>query len=664
MDCGTTDAGSGPGDGDGDGSTAATAPPTMRRLTRAEYDNTLRDLLGDTSHPSRSFSPDPIAYLFQNNAEAQTLARLDVERYLSATETVVETAWTRRSTPPTSFAITRFDGAMNTAPPDAAAGFAWQVDIGHPATVPLQVTVPGQVAFSLRLKLTAPAVGPLDFVISQDGAILATVDVSGASAQAIDAQVVLPVTWDANNSASLLFTVDPRAGTYPGQVLFSVGNAVVPYLRDDQRLAACDPAAIGVQACARSILTPFATRAWRRPATPAEIDPLIGLVDTMAAGDTFDDVMKLALEAVLLSPRFLFLTETDPDPNATAPHPITAYELAARLSYFLWSSLPDRALSDAADSGRILAPQEIAAQVHRMVADVRFQGFIDNFAGYWLSFTPIAAISDSAAARDLGVPLDLTYASMRTESARFTTQVFQSNLPLSEVLSADYTYIDTHLAELYGLPQVPLGFQRTSLVGVPRRGILTQGSVLTATSPVAQVTEPTIRGKFILGRLFCQDPPPPPADVIIDNFAMNQPLSGGQSLRQRLDAHRANPDCASCHASMDPLGFAFENYDTQGRWRSQAYGLPVDATGSVAGLGAFGNALDLIALVNRDGRVAPCVARQVMTYALGNGPLDADADGITAVAHGFDAAHHGMLDLIVLVATSPRFATRTPTGTH
>ncbi|MBI5512299.1 MAG: DUF1592 domain-containing protein [Deltaproteobacteria bacterium] len=623
--------------------------PGFRRLTTLEYDNTLRDLLGDTSRPSRGFSRDPVAYLFTTNAEAQRVSPVDLERWMDAAEAVIERAWTLRDQDPAPVAVGDFRGARVEAP-----GFpgdeAFRLTPDRPLGLRLG-RARGPSALSLRVR--APEGQRLE--VSQHGEALAFVSTPGPlSSVATVTAVVHPdeaLSLPDGRSELVLSLVGEAP---PEGVLVAVDVAVAPFLRDDQRLPRCAMDPVGADTCARRVLEGFAPRAWRRPVAPGELDALLGLYTTHREAEGPEAALKLALQAVLLSPRFTFLAEP---PEASRPDaPLSAYELASRLSYFLWSSVPDETLLEAARSGRLREPSELEAQTRRMVADWRFQGFLRGFAGHWLAFEGLRAED----------PTSKLFPELRVsavgETTRFAAELFRADRPLGELLSADHAWVDGTLGAHYQLPvtEDSVGFRRTPLTGSPRRGLLTQASYLAVTSTVPTTTQPTLRGLYILARLLCDAPDPPPANANFDSFAMAADM--GPSLRRALEQHRQRPECAGCHRAMDPLGFAFERYDTLGRYRQEVPGGPPDTSGEVEGVGRFRDALELSGLLQGHPRLTPCLTQHLLTYALGRNVADSDPAAVQAIARANAANAGRLLDLLVRVVTSPAFARRAPGG--
>jgi hypothetical protein len=427
---------------------------------------------------------------------------------------------------------------------------------------------------------------------------------------------------------------------------------------------------------ARAILADFTRRAWRGPVAPVELDRLMKLYDlARAQGDTFEGGVKLAMKAVLVSPHFLFLGEprtavaatgpagrpepAGPDTGAVyaAPVPLDEHTLASRLSYFLWSSQPDDELLDLADRGRLHA--NFTAQVRRMLASPKARALVDNFAGQWLQFRSLETFQpDKTLFPGFDPPLR---DAMQHETELFFEHIMRDDRSVFDFLTGNYTYVNGRLAKFYGLPGVEgEEFQRVSLDGTPRRGVLTQGSVLTLTSNPTR-TSPVKRGKWVLENLLGTPPPPPPPNVpALDDE--HRKLTG--TLRQQMEQHRANPACAACHARMDPIGFGLENFDATGAWRDQDAGVPIDASGQLVTGDKFAGAAGLAALLatKRRTEFLHCLADKMLTYALGRGTEYYDRPALDEIVRDMDRNNDRFSSLILAVAQSLPFQMRRSAG--
>ena len=418
------------------------------------------------------------------------------------------------------------------------------------------------------------------------------------------------------------------------------------------------PLAAGAEAiCARQILTTFARRAFRRPATGAEIDRLMALVDEARVGGSYDDGVKTALSAVLLSPHFIFREETSVAPGGAEPKALNAFELATRLSYFLWSTMPDEVLAASADSGKLTSdPAELGAQVERMLKDEKASTLTTHFAYTWLSLNRLKTVSfDPTVYPSFDEDLRTSAA---TETATFFSHLISDNLPLSNLIDADFTYANVRLGKHYGITVTGTGFSRVSLAGTPRAGILGQTSFLMGNAHPDR-SAPVLRGDWILSRILCSATPPPPDTV--DISTVNQPAPGG-SGRHILEEFTKDPSCQSCHQFLNPLGFAFENFDGIGAYRTMDNGVPVDATGTYPDGTNFKGAVELTKLMGKDPRYPGCVTSKLLTYGVGR-TFDGQSglDYAKAVAARAQAAQQSQWrSWIAMVAKSEAFRTNRP----
>ncbi|MGC2659836.1 MAG: DUF1592 domain-containing protein [Bryobacteraceae bacterium] len=368
--------------------------------------------------------------------------------------------------------------------------------------------------------------------------------------------------------------------------------------------------------CARTDLAHLAQLAYRRPVTAEEVKQLTRLVARARHdGLPFDQAMRIGVEAILCSPNFLFRIEHDPSPSDPTPHPIGDYELASRLSYFLWSSMPDAELFAAAEQHRLNTPQVLNAQVLRMLKDPRAAALVDNFAGQWLEFRNISLIHPDKKSFPAYTPA--LRKDMVTETRMFVQGIIQDDRSILDFIDGAYSYMNEDLAKFYGIQGVTgPEFRKVSLAGTERSGVLTQASVLTVTSYPTR-TSPVLRGKWILENFLNAPPPPPPPGV---GSLDTKGASVTGTMRQQMERHRADPLCAGCHTRMDPLGFALENYNAIGQWRDKEGAFPIDASGSMPNGTKFNGSSELKTyLKSKPEAFASCLTEKLMTYALGRG---------------------------------------------
>jgi hypothetical protein len=410
--------------------------------------------------------------------------------------------------------------------------------------------------------------------------------------------------------------------------------------------------------CARQILTAFARRAYRRPAATAEIDALMALVDKVRTGGTYEEGLRAALTAVLLSPHFLYKEETSIGVGAaTEAKPLSSFELATRLSYFLWSTMPDDALSASADAGKLAGDMsELSAQVDRMLKDPKAAALTTNFATQWLSIYRLDTVAPDT---DVYPSYDdaLRVAAQR-ETTTFVSHLISEDLPLSTLIDADFTYANARLGKHYGLSVTGDALVRVSLTGAPRAGLLTQTSFLMGNAHPHR-SSPVKRGDWILDRLLCAATPPPPSNVEIPELP---PANAGISGRQFLEQHRKDPLCASCHNVIDPVGLGLENFDAIGAYRTVDSGVQVDASGNYVGKGAFNGAVELARLVAQDPRFPSCVTKQFLTYGVGRSfSSTAALTYVKALSeHAVAAQQTTWRSWIAMIATSEALRTNWP----
>ncbi|AKF04796.1 DUF1592 domain-containing protein [Sandaracinus amylolyticus] len=425
-----------------------------------------------------------------------------------------------------------------------------------------------------------------------------------------------------------------------------------------ERMLTCD-VATGGESCARTILTTFTRRAWRRPATDAEITRLLSVHEiAQMHGDGWPEGVRLALIATLISPHFLYRVELD-DPAVDGPERVSDYELASRLSYFLWASAPDDELLDLAADGVLHDEATLRAQAERMLDDARARSLVDDFAGQWL-YTRLIPDHDA----DDGTFPDWTPELARSaqgEMERFFAAFLEEDRPVEDMLTASFGFVDDRLAAHYGV-EIPegttrdeQGFARVMLPDTRSAGLLSRAGVLAVTSQPNR-TSPVKRGVWVLEQILCSPPPPPPPGV--EGLEATEPREG-ETLRERFERHRSDPVCASCHSVMDPIGFGLERYDAIGRYRETDNDGTIDDSGLLPGFGEFTGASELGAMISSDPRFPRCVTRQMMTYALGRGVEHRSDEAWVDMLTEDMLANGGTLRALILeIVTSPPFRMR------
>ncbi|HXK20836.1 MAG TPA: DUF1592 domain-containing protein, partial [Polyangiaceae bacterium] len=418
--------------------------------------------------------------------------------------------------------------------------------------------------------------------------------------------------------------------------------------------------AAGDDACAKQFIADFGLRALRHPLTDADNTTYFKLFTAGKMGGTFADGIELVIEGMLQSADFLYRVEqSDPTAPADAVVPVNDYEMATRLSYFFWGTMPDKTLFDAAAAKKLTAPADIQAQVTRLLADPKAKAAVAQFHGEWLSTGQVSSVEKDAAMFPEFTPA--IRAAMRQEVETFVDQVFWTDGKVETLFSAPYSYLNQDLATFYGAPAPTAdGFQKVMLDPTQRAGIATQGALLTSFAKRNQ-SSPVLRGKFVREQFFCQKLPDPPANLVI----VAPEVTPGSTTRQRFAQHEKDPTCAACHKLMDGLGLGFEAYDPIGRWRTQDQGLPVDSSGTIVSTdvdGTFVGGAALAAKLAQSGEVRACVVKQWFRYANGRQEIDADSCTLQNLNTQFDSGGHDMRDLRVKIALSDAFRFRSLHG--
>ena len=421
----------------------------------------------------------------------------------------------------------------------------------------------------------------------------------------------------------------------------------------------CYPSeATAEEPCAEEILSSLARRAFRRPVVDNDVQPLLSLYREGRNEGSFETGIQFALRGILIDPEFLFRVERDP----AGAVPATAYrlsdvELASRLSFFLWSSIPDDELLDVAARGELRAPAMLEEQVTRMLRDTRSDALVDNFFGQWLLLRNMRTVApDTEAFLDFDENLR---EAMERETALFVESQVRDDRSVLDLLRADYTFLNERLARHYGIPKVYGNhFRRVAVDGRGRGGLLGQGSILTVTS-YPNRTSPTKRGLWVLENLLGSPPPPPPPNVPALSDADQSHEGRSLSMRERMEAHRTGPICASCHRRMDPLGFSLENFDGIGAWRSTEGGTPIDASSTLpdgAGFEGPSGLRDL--LLGREERFAETVTEKLLTYALGRGVEYYDAPAVREITSAAATSDYRWSSVILGIVESTPFQMR------
>jgi len=455
---------------------------------------------------------------------------------------------------------------------------------------------------------------------------------------------------------ALAFTNNADAQSVSGLLIEGYENAAIALATaataDLPRLLGCDPAARGEEVCVREFLPRFGRRAFRRPLDAGEVDRLLAFYTASKQTDDFATAVRMTVQAMLQMPSFLYRVESNGAQTVGKPG---AYEMASRLSYLLWSSMPDAPLLDAAGSGGLDTAAGVLQQARRLLADPRSGRAVHSFFGQWLDLDRIAKAEKDATLFPR-FTADVRRL-LRTETTLFTDDVVFGGRGMSDLLLGSYTFMNKDLAAFYGKPG-PTGaaFEKVALDPARQAGILTQAGLLAATAKVNQ-TSPVARGLFVRERLLCNPPPPPPANVNATPPAPDPTLT----TRERFARHRADAACAGCHALMDPLGLGFEHFDGQGLWRDTDAGHAVDATGQITATtdinGPFDGAVDLARKLSSSADVEGCMVKQWFRFGYGRSEGDADQCTLQALGQAF----HGkdFQQLLLALTQSDTFLYRT-----
>ncbi len=662
---------------------------TFRRLNRSEYRNAIRDLLALNVDTNTLLPSDEASHGFDNVTVAD-LPPLLLERYVAAAEKISRLAVGRVGSQP--------DAVTIRIPPDLTQEehFA-DLPLGTRGGALIHHTFPvdGEYEVSVRLArdrnehiegLSRPH--ELELLVDRrrvglfeikpprprrsdhrnlDDHLRARVDVEAGrreiGATFLKLPSVLPVTQRQPYQAHFNFYRHPRIqpAVYSVSIIGPYASRGPGDTESRRRIFVCRPADGGSgEACAEDILRNLVANAYRRPAAALDLEgPLRFFRQAQAepgGSDAFEAGIERALAAVLVSPQFLFRIERDPPGlPAGTPYRISELELASRLSFFLWSSLPDVELRSAAVSGQLREPGGLERQVLRMLADPRSGSLVDNFAAQWLHLRNLESVKpDMRRFPDFD---DNLRQGFRQETELLLTSVIREDRSILDLLQPDYTFLNERLAKHYGIPHVyGSRFRRVALPeGSVRGGLLRHGSVLAVTS-YATRTSPVLRGKWILENILAMPPPPPPADV---PELEEVTVAGKLSVRERLAAHRADPACAGCHNPMDPLGFALENFDAVGRWRTHDGGVPIDASARLAD----GSDIDGVAgleqaLLRRPQLFAGALAEKLLTFALGRGAEPFDAAAIRQAVREAESSEYRFSSLILGIVRSVPFQMR------
>ncbi len=675
--------------------------PPIHRLNRVEYRNAIRDLLALEIDERALLPPDESGYGFDNIADVLSLSPVLLDRYMVAAEKISRLALGNPAIRPAvetySVPYTKWqDDRMSEDLPFGSRG-GLAVKHHFPLDGEYEIRLSLQRAYGNHIRGLQE---PNDVEVRLDRQWIAQFTIGGDGERAPWDGVSRPTLYEQTADADLHVRVDVKAGTRLLSAAFLEKRAVAegeldphpsvsslayardrnapmalgsieiggPYdgrIPDDtpsrRRVFVCDPSGRSeheADGCAEEILSTLARRAFRRPVVDSDVEPLLALYRAGRDEGGFDAGIEFALRGVLIDPEFLFRIERDP-PSAA---PATAYqlsdlELASRLSFFLWSSIPDDELLDLAVEGRLGSPGVLEQQVSRMMRDGRAAALLDNFFGQWLLSRNMRTASP-----DPQIFLDFDEnlrEAMERETQLFIESQLRDDRSVLDLLNADYTFLNERLARHYGVPNVYGNhFRRVAIGGHQRGGLLGQGSILTVTS-YPNRTSPTKRGLWVLEHLLGASPPPPPPEVPGLPDADHPEESRSLSMRERMELHRTSPVCASCHVQMDPLGFSLENYDGIGAWRAAEGGAPIDASGTLPHTGPFEGPSGLRGvLLGQEERFVETVTEKLLTYALGRGVEYYDAPAVRKIARDAADSDYRWSSVVLGIVESTPFQMR------
>jgi mono/diheme cytochrome c family protein len=671
---------------------------TLRRLNRTEYGNAVRDLLGLDIDVSKDLPADDTGYGFDNIADVLTVSPTLMDRYMSVADRISHLATGQASRTPVSndyklnkdqfenaFGIPSYnERASSDLPVDSRGGGSFKFYAPYDATYTIQLylnagtSTETEIDANNRYEVKVPL-----------KAGLRTIGASFPKRMALD-QVLIPRSIKGPRTGlpptveqipldvqvdglqvKELFVPTVANGPNVAQAFYQRDvmqiSVVGPYdvkgpgdTASRRKIFICRPsAALAEAACARKIVSTLARHAYRRPVTEMDIAPLIKIYNESRSGADFDHGIEAALEEVLVSPNFLFMRESDPKNSAPGSvHRISDIELATRLSFFLWSSIPDDQLLSVAERNQLHTSPVLKQQVARMLADPKSWALTQNFAGQWLY---LRRLEYQKPDRDEFPDFDQRLrAAMLTETQMFFNGIVRENRSVLDFLNANYTYVNQRLAEHYGIAGVyGTSFRKVQLdPALHRGGLLGQGSILTVTS-YNDRTSVVLRGKWILENLLAAPPPPPPPNVPALDAAKN----GKQlTVREQMELHRSNPVCASCHTKMDPLGFSLENYNAVGAWRAGYAGQKVDASAVLPDGTQFDGPQGLqgILLARKD-QFVQAFTGQLLTYGLGRGLEAYDMPAVRKISYAAAGNGYRMNTIIMgIVQSVPFDMRRTP----
>jgi hypothetical protein len=644
---------------------------TLRRLNREEYNNTVRDIFGVTSRPADDFPTDDVGYGFDNIGDVLSISPILMEKYLDAADKVASQAVVA---PDGDMRLAAFDGRKFEPKDVGGDSDSGGRSLPSVAEIGVEYNFPQDGEYVLRVRAWGDQAGdgPPKMPLKLDGAEIKTFDVSARDGEAGVYEHRLMVSKGKRRVAAGFINDFYDETLPPGKrdrnlTIDAVEiegprlNSITPtpqHLRVLPKAVASTWTPAQRTQYARERLAYLARRAYRRTPSKTEVDRLYKYVElAQKNGDSFERGIQVAIQAMLVSPHFLFRVELDPA-NPKDTRRLSGFEIASRLSYFLWSSTPDESLLWWAEKGRLSDPKYLVHQVKRMLKDPKASALSTNFAMQWLELRRLNDITPDPETFPNYSP-ELR-ADMQKETTLFCQEIIRSDRPITDFLDAKFSYLNGRLAKHYKVPGASGDkFQRVIFTGEAakqRGGLLTQASILTVTSNPAR-TSPVKRGKWVLEQILGTPPPPAPPDI--PPLAEDKKALTAASLRKRMEQHRADPNCASCHARMDPIGFGLENYDAIGAWRLKDGDFPIDASGELSGGQKFNGAGQLrVILKGKKDIFARALAEKMLTYATGRGVERSDKCYIDDIAAHVARNDYRFSSLVTSVVLSQPFLTK------
>ncbi len=650
--------------------------PAVHRLNRAEYTNAIRDLLALEIDGRAMLPPDESGYGFDNIGDVLSVSPGLLERYLLAAAKISRRAVGDPTLRPTT-------ALYKTSPLLAQTGrVSDDLPFGSRGGLGVRHHFPLDGVYDIKVSLRGRARAPHQLEIRLDRERVALFDLGSrdpihirlpvrAGTRLLGVSFVgtlgqsLPVDGRPPPPpiASFAFTLYPNDPAVESVEVIGPFDGQVPVDTPSRRaIFSCYPETPSEEGpCARQILASLARRAYRRPVTDTDVQPIVAAYERgRGDGGGFEDGIRWAIEATLVSPKFLFRIERDPaDVAPGTPYRISDLELASRLSFFLWSSIPDDELIDLAAREALSDPTVREAQVRRMLDDPRSRALVENFAGQWLYLRNLRTVApDASRFPEFDDNLRLA---LRRETELFIESQLREDRTVPDLLRADYTFVNERLARHYGIAGVyGSHFRRVTHTDERRAGLLGHASILTVTS-YPHRTSPVVRGKWLLDNLLGAPPPPPPPEV--PELSESEDEERPATMRERMARHRASPACAACHATIDPLGFALENFDAVGRWRTSEgdVGTPIDASGALPDGAPFDGPAELgQALLREPWRTefVGTVTEKLLTYALGRGLDYYDAPVVRRIIRDAAPGGYRWSSLILGIVESPPFRMR------